>query len=185
MRSILPFDELNKFSSGLRSRLGGKVLSQKDEEDIIDELLDLFLLAYTTANNVTNASLSSDWKPDLDEVMKIVDKKVADKTWRERVEEYCENGGSVEEIIRIAETESHRVANESALSTAKHGGAATKMWLTMLDDKVRDTHYPLEGQQIPIDANFYTWDGDQAPAPGLFSKPENNINCRCELLYGR
>lgn len=183
MRSILPFDELNKFPSYLSERLNGKVLSQEGYEDIIDEMLDLFLLSFALANEVTNESLSSDWEPTLDDVMEIVDKKVAGKTWRERVKEYCENGGSVEDIVRIVETEAHRIANESALETANHGGATSKTWLTMMDDKVRDTHYPLEGQTIPLDAEFYTWDGDRATAPGLFEKAENNVNCRCELRF--
>lgn len=187
MRSILPFDELNKFSSSLRQKFpSGKLLrsSNRDEyEDTIDEMLDLFLLAYAMGNDITKASLSSNYNPTLDDVMETVDKKVAGKTWRERVSDYFENGGSVEDLTRIAETETHRIANESALKTAVIGGATTKQWLTMLDDKVRDTHSPLEGQTIPIDADFYTWDGDKAQAPGLFEYPENNVNCRCELRF--
>lgn len=190
MRSILPFDELNKFSSCLRQRYpSGKLLppidrkDRDDYEDTLDEMLDLFLLSYTTANSLINEGLVSDWKAKLDEVIETVDKKVAGKTWRERVSEYFESGGSVEDLTRIAETETHRIANESALKTAIKGGATTKQWLTMLDDKVRDTHSPLEGQTIPIDADFYTWDGDKAQAPGLFEYPENNVNCRCELRF--
>ena len=186
MRSILPLDEINKFSSYLRKRFpSGKVLSQEDHEDIIDEMLDLFLLAYTMGNEVTNASLSSDWTPTLDEVLETVDKRVAGKTWRERAEKYFANGGSVDELLRIVETEAHRDANEAALKTAVVAGAKTKTWMTMMDDKVRETHYPLEGQTIPIEADFYTWDGDKGSAPGLFERPENNVNCRCELMFGR
>ena len=186
MRSVLPFDELNRFvTETLPSHFdeSGKVKSKQDEEDIIDELLDLFLLAYAMGNEVTNASLSSNWEPTLDEVMETVDKKVAGKTWRERVEEYFASGGSAEDIARIAETETHRDANTAALDTAIHGGAKEKTWVTMMDDRVRELHYPLEGQTIPIDADFYTWDGDHGPAPGLFGTPENNVNCRCELMF--
>ena len=185
MRSILPFDELNKFSSYLRDRFpSGKLLrSKEDYEDIIDELLDLFLLAYATGHRETLETVPSEWEPTLDNVLETVDKKIAGKTWRERVEEYFSNDGSVEDLVRIAETETHRIANESALKTATAGGATSKTWLTMLDDKVRDTHFPLEGQTVPIDADFYTWDGDKAQAPGLFEKAENNVNCRCELRF--
>ena len=186
MRSVLPFDELNKFVTvtlPAHFDANGRIKSKKDEEDIIDELLDLFLLAYALGNDVTNASLSSDWKPTLDEVMQTVDKEVAGKTWRERVEDYFANGGSVGDIVRIAETETHRDANEAALNTAIHGGASMKTWITMLDDRVRDTHFPLEGVSVPIESDFYTWDGDRAQAPGLFERAENNVNCRCELLF--
>ena len=163
MRSILPFDELNKFSANLRRRFpDGKLVLTDDYEDILDELLDLFLLAYATGNGVTNASLSSNWTPALDEVMETVDKKVAGKTWKERVEEYFANGGSVEDIVRIAETETHRDANEAALKTATKVGAKSKTWVTMLDDRVRFDHTELEGVTVPIDAYFYAADGSKA-----------------------
>ena len=185
MASVLPFDELNKLSDGIRQRYGKDHLpqSREEEEDIIDELLDLFLLAYAQGNEVTNANLSSDWMPPVDEVMRVVDKSIAGKTWRERVEEYFRNGGTVDDIVRIAETEAHRIANTSALDTAKHGGATKKTWVTMLDDRVRETHDYLEGMTVGIDEDFYTYDGDHAPAPSLFELASNNVNCRCELIF--
>lgn len=186
MASILPFDELNRFDSEIRERFGKESLQKRDkreEEDIIDELLDLFLLAYAMGNSVTNDNLSSDYTPDVDDVMKVVDAKVAGKTWRERVEDYFANGGTGEDIARIADTEMHRIANTAALDTAKYAGARNKTWVTMLDDRVRDTHDYLEGETVGIDDDFYTYDGDHASAPGLFELAENNVNCRCELLF--
>ena len=184
MRSVLPFDELNKFTADLRERFpSGKLVFSDDFEDIIDLMLDLFLLAYAQGSEITNASLSSNWQPTLDEVMETVDKKVAGKTWRERVEEYFANGGNVEDIVRIAETETHRDANEAALNTAIHGGATSKTWTTMLDDRVRIDHDFLQGQTIPIDAYFYAPDGSKALYPGGFGVPEQDCNCRCECLF--
>ena len=183
MASILPMDELNRFDSEIRERFGNNTLQKRDEEDIIDELLDLFLLAYAMGNSVTNDNLSSDYTPPVDDVMKVVDAKVAGKTWRERVEDYFANGGTGEDIARIADTETHRIANTAALDTAKYAGAMSKTWVTMLDDRVRDTHDYLEGETVGIDEDFYTYDGDHASAPGLFELAENNVNCRCELLF--
>ena len=184
MTSILPFDELNSFAARLKARFpGGKLESPAESEDIIDEMLDLFLLAYAQGNAVTNANLSSNWMPPVDEVMRVVNEKVAGKTWRERVEDYFANGGSVDDLVRVAETETHRDANTAALDTAKKAGAKRKTWVTMLDDRVRDTHSPLEGVSAPIDGEFVTWDGDKAQAPGLFTLAENNVNCRCELIF--
>ena len=186
MTSILPFDELNAFIERLRTRYADGQLPQgnkAEEEDIIDELLDLFLLAYAMGNSVTNENLSSDWMPPVDEVMEAVDAKVAGKTWRERVEDYFANGGTGEDLARIADTEMHRIANTAALDTAKKAGATSKTWVTMLDDRVRETHDYLEGMTVGIDEDFYTYDGDHASAPGLFELAENNVNCRCELLF--
>ena len=186
MASILPMDELNRIDSEIRERFGDESLEKRDkrdEEDIIDELLDLFLLAYAMGNSVTNDNLSSDYAPSVDDVMKVVDAKVAGKTWRERVEDYFANGGTGEDIARIADTETHRIANTAALDTAKYAGAKSKTWITMLDDRVRDTHDYLEGETVGINDDFYTYDGDHASAPGLFELAENNVNCRCELLF--
>ena len=186
MASILPFDELNRVNAEIRERFGKESLQKRDkreEEDIIDELLDLFLLAYAMGNSVTNDNLSSDYTPSVDEVMEVVDAKVAGKTWRERVEDYFSSGGTGEDIARIADTETHRIANTAALNTAKYAGAKTKTWATMLDERVRSTHDYLEGMTVDIDEDFYTYDGDHASAPGLFELAENNVNCRCELLF--
>lgn len=183
MTSILPFDELNRFEASLRERFADGKLVKEDEEDIIDEMLDLFLLAYAKGNSVTNANLSSDWMPTVDDVMKVVDERVAGKTWRERVEEYFSSGGSVDDLVRIAETETHRDANTAALNTAKKAGAKRKTWVTMGDEKVRDPHQYLDGVTIGIDDEFITYDGGHAKAPGLFGIPELDINCRCILNF--
>ena len=190
MASILPFDELNSLEDRLKAMFpDGKLVNadgnfvKSDLYDVIDMMLDLFLLAYAQGNSVTNANLSSDWTPNVDDVMKTVDEKVAGKTWRERVEDYFANGGSVDDLVRIAETETHRDANTAALDTAKKAGAKNKTWLTMMDDKVRESHDYLLGQTVGIDEDFYTFDGDHASAPGLFELAENNVNCRCELIF--
>lgn len=183
MASILPFDELNRFDSEIRERFGKEPLQKRDEEDVIDMMLDLFLLAYAMGNSATNENLSSSYAPSVDDVMKVVDAKVAGKTWRERVEDYFANGGTGEDLARIADTETHRIANTAALDTARYAGARNKTWVTMLDDRVRDTHDYLEGQTVGIDEDFYTYDGDHASAPGLFELAENNVNCRCEILF--
>jgi uncharacterized protein with gpF-like domain len=56
-----------------------------------------------------------------------------------------------------------------------------KTWVTMRDDRVRETHDYLEGMKIPINEPFVTYDMDEAMYPGGFSLPENNVNCRCTL----
>ena len=216
MRSVLPFDEINQLNESIRKRFKDK--EQIEPEDILDEMLDLFLLTYATANRVTGENLDYEYEPTTEEVMETVNKTVAGETWRQRAEEYldeyvnAEGSGQTasatvsqsvnaavgkteskgtadaarsiaEDLVRIVDTESHRIANEAALNTAGKAGATKKKWVTMLDDKVRDTHIYLEGQTVPYDADFYTYDGDHARAPGLFALPENNINCRCELIF--
>jgi hypothetical protein len=179
-------DELNRVDEEIRQLFGDAPIEDRkgEEEDIIDELLDLFLLAYAMGNSVTNDNLASNYEPSVDDVMRVVDEKVAGKTWRERVEDYFANGGTGADLARIADTEMHRIANTAALDTARQSGATSKTWVTMLDDRVRDTHDYLEGVTVGIDDDFITFDGDRASAPGLFSLASNNVNCRCELLFG-
>lgn len=181
--SVLPFDELNKFADQIRNRYGKEKLKAEDAEDIIDELFDLFLLSYAMGNEVTGENLGKSWRPSVDDVEKTVNAKVAGKTWKERVEDYFANGGSVDDIVRIAETEMHRIANTAALDTAKKIGATKKTWATMRDDKVRTDHDYLEGSTVGIDEDFYTWQGYHAPAPGMFGVAEEDVNCRCELIF--
>ena len=155
MASILPMDELNRVDSEIRERFGNEKLEKRDEEDIIDMSLDLFLLAYATGRSVTNENLLSNYNPSLDEIMKVVDAEVAGKTWRQRVEEYFSSGGTGEDLARIADTEMHRIANTAAFDTAKKAGAKNKTWVTMADERVRDSHQYLESMTVGIDDDFY------------------------------
>ena len=189
---VMPFDELNRFKTVLPQffdETGTRIKSKQDCEDIIDELLDLYLLAYANGANATNAELGTSVMPSIDAADAAVNKSIAGETWRERVMGYYESGGTLYDIQRIAETDATRIYNEGALDAVKANGDGTgisKRWATMLDDRVRDTHNYLEGMVVPYDAEFYTYDGDHAAAPGMFTLPENNINCRCviEVIRG-
>ena len=185
MASILPMDELNRLDETIREEFGNETLPNDIavRKRVEDTLFDFFLFAYAMGNEVTNENLSYDYQPTADEVIETVDAKVAGKTWRNRVEDYFSNGGTGADISRIADTEMHRIANTAALKTAKKAGARFKTWSTMLDDKVRETHDYLEGQTVGINEDFWTYDGDHASAPGMFETAQNNVNCRCELLF--
>ena len=191
--TILPIDEINALEERLKVHFddngNGRIKSKEDAEDIIDELLDLFLLSYANGATATNTELGTDVMPPVDAVMAAVDKDVAGENWRQRVMGYYESGGTLYDIQRIAETDATRIYNTGALDAVTANGSGVgvnKRWATMLDDRVRDTHSYLEGMVVPYDARFYTYDGDSALAPGMFSLPENNINCRCviEVIRG-
>lgn len=189
--TILPIDEINGFSKRIERHFGsdGKIKSKEDAEDIIDELLDLLLLSYANGATATNTELGTAVMPPVEAVDEAVNKVIAGETWRDRVIGYYESGGTLYDIQKIAETDATRIYNEGALGAvvANNATATTsKRWATMLDDRVRDTHSYLEGMEVPFDAEFYSYDGDHAAAPGMFELPENNINCRCviEVIRG-
>jgi hypothetical protein len=125
------------------------------------------------------------------------------ETFRERIEHHLDeyeaspkDEAATEKLVNqlavVAETETHRTINEGGYEAAEryakdHPGVTIyKTWETMMDDRVRDTHDYLEGSTVPMDARFYTFDGDSARYPGDFMLPENNINCRCvvEVIRG-
>lgn len=58
-----------------------------------------------------------------------------------------------------------------------------KVWATMEDERVRETHNFLDGVSVPLGTLFVAIDGDSARYPGDFTKAENNTNCRCTLTY--
>lgn len=178
---ILPIDELNI----LKGEYGesGTPITDFALEDIIEDLLDIFLLAMARGVLSVNEQFGTEYKPSAVQVEKTIYEKIDGVTWEDRVRTWYENGGTTADVIRIAETESHRIGNEAAYTAAKEVGATRKTWLTMLDDKVRDTHIYLESVSVGINDDFYTFDNDHAPYPGAFGKAENNVSCRCEVKY--
>ena len=55
----------------------------------------------------------------------------------------------------------------------------------MGDEKVRDLHDYLDGMTIPIDAEFYTYNGDHAYYPSQFGVAEEDCNCRCWVTFSK
>jgi len=187
--NILPIDELNTFETGFNERVNANDGKLPVLDDIIDDLLDLFLLAYASGVEAAKSDLGVDVSPSADDADKAIYQAVAGETWKERVKKYKADGGTPADIYRIAETDMTRIYNTAVLDTVKANGVESttyKRWNTMLDDRVRDTHSYLEGVSVPYDSDFYTFDGDHARAPGLFTLPENNCGCRCvvELIRG-
>lgn len=172
MTNLLPIDELNAFTDELDGLT---------EDETVDRVLDLLTLAYARGNEAANDMLNTDVSANIDDIFAVVFMHIADKTWEQRVREHFANGDKAG-IKRVAETETHRVYTQAETDTAENSGkSVVKVWRTMLDDKVRDTHDYLEGVQAEIGAEFFTFDGDKAHHPGGFEKAENNCNCRCVL----
>lgn len=92
---------------------------------------------------------------------------------------------AINNSIRIARTEGHRIQQRSALDAqyaAKEKGAdVLKQWDSTLDSRTRPHHRQLDGQIRELDEPFEV-DGLKAQAPGYFGKPKEDCNCRCCLL---
>ena len=211
MNGLISQDELSVIRERLQADFALPVEERKKLlDDRIDEILDMLLMQYIYGNEDANEMLGIfvDWSErtttdtttitlgtepyriDSERMERVVDAVVADKTWKERVREwYGSENGTADDIVRIIETESHRVYNDSILDVGEQAeadtGGVSKTWFTVLDDRVRETHEYLEGMTVPVNRRFYTFDGDSAMYPGGFTMPQNNINCRCAIWLTR
>ena len=177
--SLVDFDEVHALSELYAGRLVDDATATEAE----DEVEDLLLMAWALGEEEFYDMTGERAMFDSGYVRNVLDDDIAGKTYRDRIREYVETGDQ-DAIKRVNDTEFHRI-----FETAKYDSALRvdtnvgKRWSTMLDDRVRDTHDYLEGVVVPLDAKFYTYDGDSALYPGGFSTAENNCGCRCVLEY--
>lgn len=95
--------------------------------------------------------------------------------------------------IRIARTETHRAqeaghcdgaqALDNTLKQGVSGQRMVKIWKTMRDKRVRDTHGPMEGVTILVDETFTLPSDAITLSPSNSGNPAEDINCRCYLSY--
>lgn len=198
MRQLPDFDELNT----IRLTLGEEVFAMVREdgkpnrkrcEDII---FDLLTMGYVYGIEVAGLDLETDIPVDNARMREVAMLPTAGETFAQRLDHHiAEFEQSTEDVVAatdklvnalsvLAETETHRVINQGIIDgaewyEAETGNTVYKQWVTMRDDRVRDTHDYLEGATVPLNARFYTYDSDSARFPGDFADPSNNVGCRC------
>ena len=200
MDRLMPFDELNIFRTMVENIYETDEKNRKRYLDfLLDDIEEILILSYLFGNEAANTMLDLDIRPEEGVVEKSVYRKIAGKDWKQRVTEYIEKEtdsgkaiplpAAVEEIMRVVETDSHRIYNEAMWNVAetaqKRGIVIYKRWETMLDDRVRDTHLYLQGESVPLNEYYYTYNGNYALRPGGFGVPEEDIGCRCRLVLTR
>lgn len=171
-------------------------------EDVVEDVLSYLIDAYLAGSSATAEMLdlapllvalaepdegAEALQTDVDTAAmeSVIYLPVEGKTFSDRVLEYALLD-DVEGIRTVAETEYHRVYNTVADQTARSApGQVSKRWRTVGDNVVREAHRYLEGVEVPLDAEFYTYDGDHAAFPGGFTQARNNVNCRCIVTYTR
>lgn len=158
---LLGFDEINRL-------------------DFEAELEELFESLYTVMYDAYIRGFG-DEEPKEDLIELLIFFKYDGKDPFDLLEEAYKDKDTVR-IKTIFDNEYHRMFNAGAYDYGKEH-CETKKWVTMNDYKVRDTHNYLEGIEVPVDAEFITFDGDAALYPGGFSNASNNVNCRCVLEY--
>jgi len=135
-------------------------------------------MAYVYGTKDVARSLNEEIKPDTDKMYDSVYKNIDGETWVKRIRDAKTEG----ELERIFVTESHRCFSDGQWDSA-NGRAKYKTWHTQEDDKVRDSHWYLDGLKVGINDYFYTITGDKTLHPLGFGVPAEDVNCRCYLEY--
>lgn len=198
------FDELNELTAYVyRENASSTESLQTKYENILDNVLSFLILAYQAGIEAVNRMLW-DITVDEDAMYDAIYLEIDGKTYEDRVKEYVVNN-DLSGLQRLVSSEYHRIFNTAMYDGAKQYEEArnkersrrgrdsmispfrstriSKEWVTMADERVRDTHRYLEGTKVGLDEKFYTYDGDSALYPGGFDKAENNVNCRCVVIY--
>lgn len=179
---IAKFDEINAISKQMYDDyISGKKTESETESDFEDFLLYAYSIGFLMGAEDIGASKDQLASPISQQVIDAVDRKFEGITAKQRLKDHLLNQDGASSIERLMNTEWHRMTNEGINGFGNLYGMPniTKHWITMRDDKVRDTHDYLEGTEVPFNEDFYTYNGDHAPFPGMFGVPEEDVNCRC------
>lgn len=174
-RYLNKFDELNV----LVFEHFDTITVKKFEELLVDAYIEGFLGAKYILEGDTE-------EPSTKSIMDALNKEYDGVSISKKAEQYI-NDKDISAFNTLLTSEYHRVYNQGSFDYAKKNSKKSKginkRWVAVMDDKTRDTHFFLNGQTIPMDAYFYSFDGDKALMPSGFEKVENNVNCRCILDY--
>lgn len=183
-RYLAYFDEINVLASDIDVETVTVDEAQNRVRDILEEayLLGYFDCGYELGDYPERVA-------DRSKMYNLLTVEYEGLTTDDRVAE-CVIDRDQARLRKVLETQWHLMYSGGGYDRAEEveeeeDEAVYKVWHTMRDLRVRDTHSPLEGVKVPLKSLFYTWDGDAAYYPGTFRLAENNVNCRCRVSYTR
>ena len=181
---LTAFDELNVLTSTSYQMAGGDYSARVNQ--IVDDVLSFLINAYALGIRNAGIMLDHELSVNVDKMQDAIYLVIEGKTFADRVADHV-GGNDLGGLKNLVESEYHRVYNAAVYDGGRdyidNGGfGISKNWITVCDDKVRETHSYLEGQSVPLEEEFFTFDGDHAAYPGGFTKAKNNVNCRCIVL---
>lgn len=97
-------------------------------------------------------------------------------------------GKDIGNTVRIARTEGARVLEDSKYESMKdiaenESVQVFKVWHTMGDEAVRESHEAMEGVRVRFDEPFILPSGASAMYPKASGVASEDINCRCYVEY--
>lgn len=104
-------------------------------------------------------------------------KRIATKT-------ASKNEKAMVRYARTAMTGAQNAGRMEMLHEAQDMGIKVKkVWLATLDERTRDAHAKLDGQEVEVDEPFKSEFGDIMYPGDPAANPANTWNCRCTLIY--
>lgn len=185
---LLKFDEINalvttSFWRADKDDMGNRI------SQIADDMESILIAAYRDGVKAAGKMLDTNLDVDILLLRDALFQTIDGLDFEDRLIKHVTNH-DLEGIQRLAETEYHRMFNAGLFDGAsefekKNPGQTVKVWNTMRDDRVRNTHHELESVRVGLNDYFKTSDGDTALYPGDFIHAENNVGCRCWITLSR
>ena len=159
---LTAFDELNVLTSTSYQMAGGDYSARVNQ--IVDDVLSFLINAYTLGIRNAGIMLDHELSVNVDEMQDAIFLLIEGKTFADRVADHV-GGNDLGGLKNLVESEYHRVYNAAVYDGGRdyidNGGfGVSKKWITVRDDKVRETHSYLEGQSVPLGDLFFTGAGD-------------------------
>ena len=163
--------------SGAQAKLGFGQLNPKTIEAAIQNPLDR--VGFLRRNRDNQARLTRQLQEQL--TQGLIRGESFQQTAR-RVKDRMDVGAS--NALRIVQTEQHRAQTQGRLSSfdgAEEAGVEfTRIWTSTLDDRTREDHQDMDGEEANED-NLFDLDGNMVEGPGLTGEARQDINCRCTV----
>ncbi len=151
--------------------------------------LDSLLVEWASTESLRKARLIAD--TNIDDITSVISNGVAEGL---TLDEIAKNIKGVSAMTPyrasvVARTETHNAATYASIQSVREveqetGAKFMKQWIATNDARTRDSHLEMIGSDpIPTDEKFYV-NGEWLDRPGDSSgKPENIINCRCQVIF--
>ena len=124
-------------------------------------------------------------EPLLEDIVKTTLKHVSDGHTDDEEDRQDNYYLSNDRALELAENGANMIADYGDYEEAVKDGYTKKQWHTMEDDKVRDTHIPMDGKVIGIN-EYFNVNGSKMRYPhDLSMNPDiaEISNCRCVCTY--
>lgn len=147
-------------------------------ELVIPELYDLVSTRYTDL--VKTLPDIEDNDEYIETYINDISKEIVDATFKHIKDSYYT---SEDRAMLIAEEESNTIYNYVDELRAMSQGKTRKTWVTMGDDRVRQTHRDIDRVTIGIFEKFRVGDSLMMRPRDPSGSPQEVIGCRCWLEY--